>query len=81
MSFVRFCIVGLPSFSLRACIGVGSCSLLEVGLVGPETRVFRVDDLCVGALLCDCVTVVGGLEAGLFCLPWLWVLSCVRPVV
>ena len=34
-----FCIVGLPSFSLRACIGVSTCSLLEVGLVGPETRV------------------------------------------
>ena len=37
--FVRFCIDGLLSFCLRACIGVSTCSLLEVGLVGPETRV------------------------------------------
>ena len=27
------------------------------------------------------MAVVDGLEADLFCLPWLWVLSCVKPVV
>ena len=36
--FLRFCVVGLLSFSIRACIGVSTCSLREVGLVGPETR-------------------------------------------
>ena len=49
LCFVRFlCEVGLLSFSIRACIGVSTCSLHEVGLVGPETRVlmtFVVDAL------------------------------------
>ena len=41
LSFVRvLCEIGLLSFSIRACIGLSTCSLHEVGLVGPETRVF-----------------------------------------
>ena len=40
--FVRFCIDGLLSFCIRACVGVSTCSLLEVGLVGPETRVLMI---------------------------------------
>ena len=42
------CEVGLLSFSIRACIGLSTCSLREVGLVGPETReliTFVVDAL------------------------------------
>ena len=48
-NFVRvLCEIGLLSFSIRACIGVSTCSLCEVGLVGPETCVlitFVVDAL------------------------------------
>ena len=48
-NFVRvLCEIGLLSFSIRACIGLSTCSLREVGLVGPETRVlitFVVDAL------------------------------------
>ena len=49
LSFVRvLCEIGLLSFSIRACIGLSTCSLREGGLVGPETHVlitFVVDAL------------------------------------
>ena len=40
--------IGLLSFGIRACIGLGSCSLCEVDLVGPETRILFT--FVVGAL-------------------------------
>ena len=40
LGFVRvLCGIGLLSFSIRACIGLSTCSLPEVGLVGPETHI------------------------------------------
>ena len=66
LDFVCFlCEIGLLSFSIRACIGVSTCSLHEVGLVGPETRVLMTFVLMLSIGVAD----VGGLEAELFCLP------------
>ena len=89
------CEVGLLSFSIRACIGLSTCSLREVGLVGPETRVlitFAVDALSyvwpllvalrlTWSVVLSCVESVLLTPRHVFCLPWLWVLSFVRPVV
>ena len=63
---MRFlCVVGLLSFGIRACVGVSSCSLREVGLVGPEARVLMTFVLLLSFDVAD----VGGLEAELFCFP------------
>ena len=96
LGFVRvLCEIGLLSFSIRACIGLSTCSLREVGLVGPETRVlitFVVDALSyvwpllvalrlTWSVVLSCVESVLLTPRHVFCLPWLWVLSFVRPVV
>ena len=59
------CVVGLLSFGIWACVGVSSCSLREVGLVGPEARVLLTSVLLLSFDVAD----VGGLEAGSFCFP------------